>query len=284
MPENCYTDHPQWPAWLAAVSANPDDDNVRKACAEWLYDLETESATARADFITRQCDYAQKRVRRGAETDEQWRTALDLCRAVETGDWLPAEFDDGVFFFKTRPLDDGVVMVEYEDPDAGRNPWISYDRGFASGISGPLRALHGTQCQSCGGERRSYFHPFWTLKDCPQCKATGRNNSLLRSVLRREPLAAEGVLVSDRSPYSDQIYYWFREDRTDNEDDSVPNDLYPLVVGEWGEYRDGVSYYRRAAEAYRCLSRGLYLFHLPPQDPRRPDGQPQESPCPTSGS
>lgn len=284
MPETCYTAHPQWPIWLAAVSANPDDDNVRKACAEWLYDLETEPATARADFISRQCDYAEKKVLRGRETDEQWLTVVALCEAVETGDWVPAEFGDGVPFFKTRPLDCGTVMVEYENPEGGPNPWLGYARGFLSWVCGPLAVLHGDQCPYCGGQGSSYFHPSWTPSDCKRCDATGRLDSVLRPLLAREPLSADGVRVFDRAPHYNHSHFWFRDDQSLEPTDSIPSDLYPFVIGGWGEYRDGVAYYRTAEEAYRCLGRGLHRFHLRERDPRHPAAQPPEPSCPPSGS
>lgn len=39
-----YYEHPEWSGWLASIREQPDDDNRRLFCADWLDEMETDEA------------------------------------------------------------------------------------------------------------------------------------------------------------------------------------------------------------------------------------------------
>jgi len=136
-------EHPDWPAFLAAIVAEADDDTVRLAAADFL---EEHGDADRAAFIRIQVDLARlEAAGPGKNLDE-----IDQLRAKERAYlgplsvyrslWAAAECPELV----TMPRGDGRGPLEGVTVEgAGRLTWR---RGFIEGVRCPADtwARHGT--------------------------------------------------------------------------------------------------------------------------------------------
>ena len=190
-----YYEHPEWAAWLASIREQPDDDHRRLFCADWLDELETDEASQRAEWIRGGCAYPHN--------EFSWLVNSSCNRPGELlglHGWAWASSDER-----------GSYLVHGQT-----RYWI--DRGFVARVSAPLAILHGGACLRCSPRRRmarqieqsegwALGYPARGLADdlmalydpCPNC-VDGRTPGVLGEILRREPLTATGIEVTDFEP------------------------------------------------------------------------------------
>jgi uncharacterized protein (TIGR02996 family) len=197
-----YTAHPTFRLLLAAVLASPDDDLPRLVLADWLEELQTEEAAARAEWIREACA--------NPSWEFVWMVSPSHSRPVELL---------GLHGWAWSSNDDGSYLIHGEC-----RYW--FDRGFISKVSAPLGVLlGGDKCGRCEGRgfygKPDHDNPISAYSpdrltpeglprvSCPRCSGTGRVPGVLKGLVQVEPVTS--VVVTDREPspvFDGPIVYW----------------------------------------------------------------------------
>lgn len=252
-----YYEREEWPAFLAAIRAAPDDDLPRLVAADWLDELETEEAAGRAAWV---------RHHLGGYTLPP--VFLDSSPSLE---WLPAipgyvrsELPNAVEYTPNRlHTDADVVRVEFS-------------RGFVTRVSAPLGVLHSPPCRRCGGRRRlswSVVPPSpsdsWHDPLCDTCHGNSRTAGVLGELLRREPVTAAGIMVTDATPIMDSgLWFWGKLGNTSlTHAHWLPDEVWQMayVVSKGKSPGPGDRYVAFTSEdaARLALGEALYRLHGP---------------------
>lgn len=152
---------------------------------------------------------------------------------------------------------------------------LTFSRGFVEKVSGSLIELHGGECGRCAARRRDegYVSQFRTWTDCPTCHGTGRTPGVLGELLRREPVTAAEILVTDREPQEDGgEYMWASASDTSTWRFDVHRESLPMKIAKHlaggrhhPESRSIVAqwWYDTADAARLALGEALYRLHGP---------------------
>lgn len=252
-------DHPEYLALVAGIRAVPDDDLPRLVAADWL---EERGEDERAAYV-----------RHHVRGDPLPLGMLDASPDLE---WLPV-----LARHTRRGLAD---RVEYLNGD-GVSVVAVFDRGFIDRVSGPLAALHGGECRRCAADQctptvpqqlpcRRFRHDHgrhpWCeacrSKDaCPACNGTGRTPGVLAELLRREPVSADGIEVTDREPdvYGSPPRRFFRWVNGDRGDAMGGYGRFTLPQQVYDEIECDHRGFPTADAARLALSRALHRIHAP---------------------
>jgi hypothetical protein len=286
----------------AAILADPADDTVRLAYADWLDETagtvtcpSCEGArwkdsrvrgireqcpcktgtvpngnAARAEFIRVQVELANHPgVRLNPDATYGEVAALRRC---EQGLWLA---HSGGWF---SDLPRGFVAT-LGDPGGASVSTARVVRGFVSEVHLPAAAFLGGECGRCAGEGnigrpRPGSGPGgqWLGRMCEECDGTGRTEGLAKALFERHPIER---VVTDREPYHNAggCWLWVRVDSPGqpNELAQLPDALFdPLADdadtanrGSWRTY-----YTHQAALAAlnaALVAHGRDLAGLPPR-------------------
>ena len=185
-------DLPEWAAWVAAIRACPEDDTVRLVAADWL---EERGEGERAEWIRVQVELSRLR---SASWHDEWKAGR-----LVTQDPV-REHGEKIHTLKTREKELWHKWSRCWTPADERAGLNTYgDRGFVARVSGPLASLHGGGCGRCRGERVIYDPADFrrtVASCCPTCHGAGRTVGVLGAILRREPVTADGIEVTDFEP------------------------------------------------------------------------------------
>lgn len=211
-------------ALLQAVLANPKDDTVRKAYADFCRE---NWQTERADFIEVQIELEP--IRYTTDVNQ----AFDLCRLrdLETDLWAKHAPIFAAGLPGRSPAYHAGCLVRSGMPTAIE---YTFRRGFVSEVRCTLADWCGGGCEQCGGRRlaanrlaRLEVEAANNVTDsddvsgmaealvglfspCPECNGTGRTPGIGPAIVRRHPV--EKVVVSNREPFqgmsSDNAAAW----------------------------------------------------------------------------
>ena len=242
-----YYERSEWPAFLAAIKAAPMGDLPRLVAADFI---EESGDAERAEFVRVCCgrrsrsDDAIARILGGLAT---WAA----CGVTDDWSWHG-----------------GLAAEPYPDPVGVRvsnGVLIGYDRGFVSSVSAPLGVLHGGECVACNGvgQNGTLAGAMGCIRCStgPRSRGTGRTPGVLAQLLRREPLMAAGIVVTDREPWENEdgtSSWWLVYAGTSEE----PADIEEVI---WNRLPkpDGLSTYHTADAARLALGEALYRIHGP---------------------
>ncbi len=248
--------HPDYQQFLARIREQPADDVVRLVFADWLEDR---GQGDRAEFIRVQVERARSPDRAACDRcRKDWQRVNKSSYPVPMS-YCPTCRTDGPFWpdvvdalrlrdraSQLKAANDWRCWTD-DDEKAGLNTFG--DRGFVSRVSGPLAALHGGECERCQwrGLNLSDGGHF----DCHICPGTGRTPGVLAELIRREPVTAEGVEVTDFQPIqinggSWSLAQWRLSHGQRDLAASLPYETFPT-----------------ADSARLALSRVLYSIHAP---------------------
>lgn len=192
-------DTPEWAAWLASIKEMPDDDNRRLVAADFL---EENGEGERAGLIRKMCEKHTRYVEFGP-------------RDVGGGMWIwdPVKRSMPTWFkWKATCRRVAKLALKGLHTTEWRSMSVRLHRGFVSRVSGPLVSLIGGRgCNRCvgGGREPTDRHGNVYVGECPDCNGTGRTPGVLRELVRREPVAATGIEVTDREPrYAESVEKW----------------------------------------------------------------------------
>lgn len=212
-------------ALLATILADPGDDTVRLAYADYLDEhagtvpcpiCSIDDDYVRGDDSPCGCCRNEMVVSDGRkERAEFIRVQVGLARLP---DYWTADTADEVHRLRRRErelLDGGMaVTVAGEqwslfEPDGVATATMS--RGFVSSVTCTAAAFLGGPCGRCGGERVTYTGPGGgqrSQETCSECHGTGRTEGIARAVFAAHPVTS--VTLSDRMPYvsSDRVFGW----------------------------------------------------------------------------
>lgn len=270
-----YYERSEWPAFLAAIRAAPTDDLPRLVAADFV---EENGDAERAEFIR-----VQVEVERVASELETLRAKNANHIDVQT-QLIQLRQRQRVLLHAdvTHQRGSGYKWSRWESwlgadrvqcPD-GYN-WFS--RGFVTRVSAPLAVLYGGQCRNCVGVGNNSELVGYDAGPCPRCGGSGRTPGVLGELLRREPLTAAGIDVSDREPSLNTTgnVCWFHEDvphgsretpdeRRRYELATLPADVFDATPPQAGDQKHSRCQWYKSADAARlALGEALYRLHGP---------------------
>lgn len=264
-----YYERDEWPAFLAAIRAAPDDDLPRLVTADWLDDFETEEARQRAEWIRGGCAYSHN--------EFSWLVNSSCNRPGELlglHGWACASSDER-----------GSYLVHGQT-----RYWI--DRGFVTRVSAPLGVLNGGGCHRCAGAGHHPDERNWDDSPggsgrwlggydehltCSLCFGTGRTTGVLGPLLSREPLTAAGIEVLQVSPVGvvpneymrsgtgpERNWAWGFSESTPHGEYMIPRDVWDLMppttlTDPRGRYK----VFPTADAARLALGEALFRLHGP---------------------
>lgn len=139
---------------------------------------------------------------------------------------------------------------------------LSFYRGFAYRVSGPLHLMHGGECGRCGGQRYDTRHSTGDGA-CPECSGTGRTPGVLGPLLRREPVGEDGIVVTTGGVFRPFNY----TDGTPGvavERNALPADVWTELCRQCDITDDPLREPFPTPDAARqALSRALFALHAP---------------------
>ena len=258
-----YYELPEWAGWLASIREQPDDDHRRLFCADWLDELETDEARHRAEFIRIQVELAKPQFRTLAGNPR-----LRLKKTARVRERLILLS----YAARCAPGVEVVTSDKWRRTLGNTSAAVWFGRGFVTRVSSPLAVLNGGECECMrptqlpAGLR---FEPLYPSRGCKSCHGTGRTPGVLGELLRREPIAAAGIEVSDREPVDDpDSGFWWVVDSHDSRSAPIPTEsLLPTEVFNWlTGYQVNTSHTRGYANrnaARLALGEALIRLHGP---------------------
>ena len=179
---------------------------------------------------------------------------------------------------------------------------LTFSRGFVEKVSGSLIELHGWECE-CGGVEPCAVcngsgqvdHPnggvnncpngyddgdHFTIRcvgECPRCGGTGRTPGVLGELLRREPITAVGIEVTQVSPVGvvpneymrsgtgpERNWAWGFSESTPHGEYMIPRDVWDLMPPtKLAEPRGRYKVFPTEDAARLALSEALFRLHGP---------------------
>ena len=251
-----YYEREEWPAFLAAIRAAPDDDLPRLVAADWLDEMETDEAAERAEFIRLQVELAKPQffTRAGNPRLRRKRAARERARSI--------------LLRYAAVLAPGVEVVtsdKWRRTLGNTSAAVWYERGFVTRVSAPLAVLNGGGCRG-GCEGGGRWAEWGTSRPCPHCRGTGRTPGVLGELLKQEPIVAAGIEVTDREPWPNSANgqnLWLLSTRPSTEIPDparLPLELFNLIQPD----RTRVTAAFPTADAARlALGEALYRLHGP---------------------
>lgn len=175
-----YYERSEWPAFLAAIRAAPGDDLPRLVAADFV---EENGDAERAEFIRVMCQ------------------PPTISRDVRAKELLGRHADEWVL----KAMHPKVrTRGGTTDMDA---IYAMFSRGFVASVWATLGVLNGESCWQCGPAVHGGLG--YSSPHCQLCHGTGRTAGVLGELLRREPIAAAGVEVTDRKPrHAESLGKW----------------------------------------------------------------------------
>lgn len=268
-----YYEREEWPAFLSAIRAAPDDDLPRLVAADWLDELETEEATERAELIRIQVEQWNS----GGDTTALTRRAVALTRRNKAK-WLhplrPMEPRESGLVGQYTVGDGNYTMrviCSANDQTATDREAIrcEFTRGFLRLVSAPLAVLNGERCRCMEYTRLT--------GPCDCCGGTGRTPGVLGELLRREPVTAAGIEVTQVSPVGvvpneymrsgtgpERNWAWGFSESTPHGEYMIPREVWDLMPPtKLAEPRGRFKVFPTADAARLALSEALYRLHGP---------------------
>jgi len=287
---------PEWAAWLASIREMPDDDNRRMIAADFLED---NGEGERAEFIRCQVELAKtpelvwrNKLLHKAEWQairpraEPWGERFELASpsdAIGVYHYRETNPNHVKLYGRMSALADGIYGPTLGPLALHRGTWVA-ERGFVSRVSGPLVSLIGERgCNRCvgGGREPADRHGNVYVGECPDCTGTGRTSGVLRELVKREPVAARGIEVTDREPSLNTTgnVCWFHEavphssrvtpdERRRYDLATLPADVFDALPPQaGGEKHSRCQWYKSADAARAALSAAILRLVQPVEVP-----------------
>ena len=186
---------PEWRAWVKAIRQQPDCDNLRLICADWL---DEHGENERAELIRLQCHPRYREACDKPAYPLKDMPDIDVhCTTFANGNEPDGFFRDPCepCRLRYRTLQ---IYYRWEKADGVRHTtWPihfkgltgqevrAYDRGFVRLSRGPLSVLVGGDCRLCTPSPVAGVMVQYDFgdADCPTCRGTGRTPGVLRDYL-----------------------------------------------------------------------------------------------------
>ncbi len=207
-------------ALLAAIIANPDDDQPRLAYADWL---EENGQTERAEFIRVQIELANAT---SGRSHRVWSNEKTLDQAVRAASIFTEHGERWFGKFAT---------ITPPNAREANGQWWIVERGFISEIRCTEEQWVGGECERCEGRGQVQFHdgqpitprsgnPF--VVQCPACHGTGHIVGIGQRIAQTHPVER---VVTEKRPWklmSDDWIWWLDDGSTDDIPSSVRRELH----------------------------------------------------------
>jgi uncharacterized protein (TIGR02996 family) len=264
-----YYEREEWPAFLAAIRAAPDDDLPRLVAADFM---EESGDAERAELIRVAVESHRM------DSDPEWRDLDKLLALLDRRDHLARQhcrrwWGEAARLYYLRLY---YLPSPPNTPERFDGGWVK--RGFISRVSAPLVVLHGGECRRCRG-RGELWDGGWDnrsstivqpeeMRACTRCHGTGLTPGVLGQLLRREPVTAAGIEVADCDPLdnagvgtyfgeragpADQ-WYWLRQTAGTRVAWELPPDVFDALEDD---------HFASEPAARLALAEALYRLHGP---------------------
>lgn len=272
-------------ALLRAILADPADDTVRLAYADWLQENAAavpcrdcggggrwrdsrmpggdtdcgrchgvgtfpDGRAERAEFVRVQIELASMPAYRYVRDDIDWSDpwlSSECKRAIQL-----RRRERDLFHAHSAAWFDGFDSVGLAPTNTTAATSAVVARGFVAEIRCTTATFLGGECERCGGRGRVYSPQAYSFDNkCDTCHGTGRTEGIAAEVFSRFPV--ERVTLSDLQPtgpiqHGQQIGYWFYPRR------DVPPELWDHLEFDRKGVAAVVAFYHTREAALAALS------------------------------